>query len=503
MPHHTGQLDPFASARAMLDALEVRQVSATELLEEHLARIARYNPTLNALVIPNEEQARNQAAKADKAYEHGHWLGPLHGLPLTIKDCIEVAGLRTTAGAKELAEHVSIQSGPVAQRVLGAGAVLMGKTNVPPFAGDWQATNPIFGRTNNPWDMTRTPGGSTGGGAAALAAGLTPLEFGSDIGGSIRVPAAFCGLYGHRPSDTAVPRTGHIPGTPLPNPAVVMGVQGPLARSAGDLDLALSVIAGPVVGEDVAWRLELPAPRHTSLADFRVAILPRADWLPVDNEIVAALDDLAAKLRGLGATVAEAQPEGYDLRKHDETYTALLNFYIFADISDEMRAQMAEGVRESSNPFDQAFLLGLTASGPQVLRCCIAANRNARSSAPSSATGMCCWPRWRSRPPLSIPICRSVSASSASTGKPSPMAGCTSILAWQRSSATRPPPFPGDAPQAACPLVCRPSARISKIARPLVSPRCWKKPSADLRRRQAITHNFFGEVRVFSTWPQS
>ncbi len=368
MPHHTGQLDPFASARAMLDALEVRQVSATELLEEHLARIARYNPTLNALVIPNEEQARNQAAKADKAYEHGHWLGPLHGLPLTIKDCIEVAGLRTTAGAKELAEHISTESGPVAQRVLGAGAVLLGKTNVPPYAGDWQANNPVFGRTNNPWDITRSPGGSTGGGAAALAAGLTPLEFGSDIGGSIRVPAAFCGLYGHRPSDTAVPRTGHIPGAPLPNPAVVMGVQGPLARSAGDLDLALSVIAGPVVGEDVAWRLELPAPRHTALADFRVAILPRADWLPVDNEIVAALDDLAAKLRSLGATVAEVQPEGYDLHKHDETYTALLNFYIFADISDEMRAGMAAELRQSSNPFDQATLLGITASGPQLLR---------------------------------------------------------------------------------------------------------------------------------------
>jgi amidase len=338
------------------------------LLEEHLARIARYSPTLNALVIPNEEQARKQAAKADSAYEHGHWLGPLHGLPLTIKDCIEVAGLRTTAGAKELAENVSTQSAPVAQRVLDAGAVLLGKTNVPPYAGDWQANNPIFGRTNNPWDLTRTPGGSTGGGAAALAAGLTPLEFGSDIGGSIRVPAAFCGLYGHRPSDTAVPRTGHVPGAPLPNPAVLMGVQGPLARSAGDLDLALSIIAGPIVGEDVAWRLELPAPRHASLADFRVAILPQADWLPVDNEIAAALDELAAKLRGLGATVAEAQPEGYDLRKHDETYTALLNFYIFADLSDEARDLMAEGVRGSSNPFDQAYLLGLTATGPQLLR---------------------------------------------------------------------------------------------------------------------------------------
>jgi amidase len=368
MTHHPVHLDPFASAQAMLDALQVRQISATELLEQHLERIARYNPTLNAIVTPNEEQARRRAAEADSAYEDGRVLGPLHGLPLTIKDTIEVAGLRTTAGVTELAEHVSQESAPVAQRVLEAGAVLLGKTNIPPYAGDWQANNPVFGRTNNPWDLGRSPGGSTGGGAAALAAGLTPLEFGSDIGGSIRVPAAFCGLYGHRPSDTAVPRNGHVPGSPIPNPALLMGVQGPLARSAGDLELALNVIAGPVIGEDVAWRLELPAPRHTSLADFRVAILPRANWLPVDEEIVAALEDVASRLSREGAMVAEAQPEGYDLRQHDETYTALLNLYIFSDVPDETRAQMAERLRHSSEPYEQAILLGLTATAPQFLR---------------------------------------------------------------------------------------------------------------------------------------
>jgi amidase len=368
MTDSTFHLDPFASARAMLAALKTRQISATELLEQHLERIARYNPRLNAIVIPNQEQARQRAAEADKAAAQGNDLGALHGLPLTIKDCIEVAGLRTTAGAKELAENVSTEHAPVARRVLDAGAVLLGKTNVPPYASDWQANNPIFGRTNNPWDLTRTPGGSTGGGAAALAAGLTPLEFGSDIGGSIRVPAAFCGLYGHRPSDSAVPREGHVPGSPVPNPAVLMGVQGPLARSAGDLELALDVIAGPVVGEDVAWRLELPTPRHTSLADFRVAILPGADWLPVDSEIAAALDDLAARLRGLGATVAEAQPDGYDLRAHDETYSALMNLYIFADTPDERRARMAEDLRRESTPTAQATLLGLTATAPQMLR---------------------------------------------------------------------------------------------------------------------------------------
>jgi amidase len=360
-------IDAFTSAHAMLTALQAGQISATALLELHLARIARYNPQINAIVIPNEERARQRAAEADAAYAQGKSLGPLHGLPLTIKDCIEVAGLRTTAGVPERADAISTQNRPVAQRVLDAGAVLMGKTNVPPYAGDWQANNEIFGRTNNPWDLSRTPGGSTGGGAAALAAGLTPLELGSDLGGSIRIPAAFCGVYGHRPSATAVPRYGHVPGSPLPNAAAVMSVQGPLARSAADLELALDVIAGPIVGEDVAWRLELPPARHTSLASFRVAILPQAPWLPVDAEITAALDDLAARLGQLGTKVAQAEPAGFDLRKHEETFTSLLNVMIFSELKDELRAQIAQAMRSSSDPFSQAQVLGITATAPQFL----------------------------------------------------------------------------------------------------------------------------------------
>src|SRR5207253_1263913 len=169
-----------------------------------------------------------------------------------------------------------------AMRVQGAGAVVMAKTNVPQMLSDWQSNNPVYGRTNNPWDLGRTPGGSTGGGAAALAAGLTPLEFGSDIGGSIRVPAAFCGVYGHRPSETAMPRSGQFPMPPMPNAAVVMGVQGPMARSAEDLELALDVAAGPEVGEDVAWEIAIPAARRDRLAGFRLAVLPPLDWVPVD-----------------------------------------------------------------------------------------------------------------------------------------------------------------------------------------------------------------------------
>src|SRR5579884_2650732 len=226
-------VDGFATAGAMLAALRAREVSAVELLELHLARIARHNPRLNAIVIPNAEAAEAAAQRADAARARGED-APLLGLPFTVKDAVEVAGLRATAGVAEHAGHVSTVTAPVAARALGAGAVLLGKTNIPPWVHDWQADNAVFGRTNNPWDL-----GRTGGGAAAVAAGLTPLEFGSDLGGSIRVPAGWCGVCGHRPSETAVPQSGHFPGSSWPNTAFTLGSIGPLARSAEDLELAL------------------------------------------------------------------------------------------------------------------------------------------------------------------------------------------------------------------------------------------------------------------------
>src|SRR5437660_7974319 len=328
---------PFATAQSMLEALRTKRISARELLAWHLECIVRSNPDLNAIVTFNEEQAHLRAAQADAAIAQGVLHGPPHGLPVTIADCIELAGLPTTAGAPERAHVISTTTAPVAQSVLDAGAVLLGKTNLPPYATDWQTSNALFGRTNNPWDRTRTPGGSTGGGAAALAAGLTALELGSDLGGGLCIPPAFCGVYGHRPSETAVPRSGHIPGSPLENPAIVMKVMGPLARSAADLELALSIMAEPVVGDDVAWQLQFQPARHSTLADFRVAILPPASWLPVDGEILAALDDLAACLRHLGAQVEEAQPEDFELWKHHEAYTMLLSTIVFSNLDEEER----------------------------------------------------------------------------------------------------------------------------------------------------------------------
>jgi amidase len=358
---------PFATAKSMLEALRTKRISAQELLAWHLECIVRSNPDLNAIVTFNQEQAHLRAAQADAAIARGILLGPLHGLPVTIKDCVEVAGLPTTAGVPQRAYVISTTTAPVAQSVLDAGAVLLGKTNLPPYATDWQTSNPLFGRTNNPWDRTRTPGGSTGGGAAALAAGLTALEFGSDLAGGLCIPAAFCGVYGHRPSETAVPRSGHIPGSPLENPAIVMNVMGPLARSAADLDLALAIIAEPVVGEDVAWRLMFPPVRHSALADFHVAVLPPVPWLPVDGEILAALDDLAVRLRRLGAWVEEVQPEGFDLWQHHEAYSMLLSMIAFAYLDGNERDHVVALLHQSSDPFAKAQLVGVNATVSQFI----------------------------------------------------------------------------------------------------------------------------------------
>ncbi|MGH2532847.1 MAG: amidase [Thermomicrobiales bacterium] len=316
--------DAFATATEMLRALRARDASAVELLDLHLERIDRINPALNAVVARDDEAARAAAKEADAARARGED-APLLGLPLTVKDCIYVRGLPTTGGLPERAGSINDEDSRLAARVRAAGAVFMGTTNVPPNASDWQSDNPVYGRTNNPWDVTRTPGGSSGGAAAALAAGLTPLEFGGDFVGSIRIPAAFCGVYGHKSSETALARSGHFPGPNSPNWAFAMAVQGPMARSADDLDLALGVVAGPEVGEDVAWRLVLPPARQTRLAGYRVAVLPDIPWLPVDREIRDALERLASSLSAAGARVAVAQPDGFgDLRDFFGVYLSLL-----------------------------------------------------------------------------------------------------------------------------------------------------------------------------------
>ena len=360
-------IDAFATASEMLTALRTKQISAVELLDLHVRRIARHNTALNAIVEPDFERAKTEAQAADARRERGeNW--PLLGLPMTLKESINVRGLRTTAGMEHWKDFRSEHDAPVTTRVKAAGAIVMGKTNVPQMLADWQSTNPVYGRTNNPWDVTRTPGGSSGGSAAALAAGLTPLEFGSDIGGSIRVPAAFCGIYGHRPSETAMPRSGQFPMPPMPNAAVVMGVQGPMARSAADLELALDVAAGPEVGEDVAWRLALQPARRARLADFRVAVLPSLDWMPLDAEVGAALDALASRLSARGAKVQVTQPEILgDHREHYALYHSLLAAITSARLPAAERAARLAVARTRDDEWSRASQRGLESPASEYL----------------------------------------------------------------------------------------------------------------------------------------
>src|SRR5690606_37586313 len=217
------------------------------------------NPALNAIVATDIEAARERARAADAALAAGESWGPLHGVPITIKDTFEVAGMPTTAGAKELRDHRPSSNAVAVQRLLDAGAIVFGKTNVPLYAGDLQTYNEVYGSTSNPWDLHRTPGGSSGGAAAALAAGLTALELGSDIGGSIRTPSHFCGVCGLKPSYGIIPSRGHIPGPPGTLSEADISVTGPMARSVDDLELALDILAGPDTPAAKGWRLELPA----------------------------------------------------------------------------------------------------------------------------------------------------------------------------------------------------------------------------------------------------
>ncbi len=350
-------IDHFSSATQMLAALHDKTISAQELTELHIQRIEAHDPALNAIPVPTFERARAAAKQADKRLAAGE-REPLLGLPMTLKESTLVAGLPQTAGILDFKGYTPGLDGVVATKVFAAGACLLGKTNIPVALGDWQADSPVYGRTNNPWDLTRTPGGSTGGGGAALAAGLTPLEVGSDIGGSVRVPAAYCGCYGHRPSETAIPKSGAFPMADLPNPAFLMGVQGPLARTATDLELLFDVMAGPDIGESVAWSLNLPAPRANTLKDFRVAVMPSVLDVHCSSQMRGKLDALVELLKQEGAQVAEAAP-AINMAEYFHDYARLLNVMVTQGQSREERVAAAAAIRNVGDELAMAQADGL------------------------------------------------------------------------------------------------------------------------------------------------
>jgi amidase len=335
----------FQSATDAARMLRRGEVSSRELTELLFARIERVDPALNAVVELRREPALLEAAAADQATVRGGDLGPLHGVPLTVKDSFNVAGLHTTWGNPAFKEYVADWDATVVRRLRQAGAVIVGKTNVHFMLGDFgQTANELYGVTNNPWDLARTPGGSSGGAAAALSAGMTFLEYGSDLVGSVRIPASFCGVYGLKPSVGIVPLTGfQPPGPPAPpSDMLYMSAVGPLARSAGDLRAALRVTAGPEDPAAKAYRWALSPPRHTRLQDFRVGVVLDDEHAPVSGEVTALLSNAVDALGRAGATVVEGWPEGVDPALEYESFGFHVRLFFAFQESGEDPAKLSE-----------------------------------------------------------------------------------------------------------------------------------------------------------------
>jgi len=342
----------YATARQIAAAIRGAEISCREAVSAQIKRIETLDPKLNAVVVRDFERALRTARAYDRKRKRLESLPPLFGVPMTIKESYDIAGLPTCWGVKE-ALFTAETDALAVSRFKEAGAIIMGKTNVPVMLMDWQSTNPVYGTTNNPWDVTRWPGGSSGGSAASLAAGFAYLEAGSDIASSIRDPAHFCGVYGHKPTWNIIPLLGHS----LAHGIVPtdLSVAGPLARNAGDLDLALHIMAGPAPSE-IGVKLDLPKPRARGLRGLRVAILADHSSAPVEHEIVNAFDELARHLKAEGAKISITARPDFDLTAAHETYLTMLNAAVAARATDariaQLRARIAEAGSEwAGEPF--------------------------------------------------------------------------------------------------------------------------------------------------------
>ena len=363
---------PFLSATGLLAALDGRETSSEELLTLFLARIERLG-SFRAVVTLDADRALAEARRRDAERATGARRGPLHGLPVTVKDSFETEGLLTTSGGTpELMTHVPARDATVVARLKAAGAIVFGKSNLSTQAMDIQTYNAAFGTTANPWDASRTAGGSSGGSAVAMSAGLSALEVGSDLGGSIRIPSAFCGVFGHRPSYGIVPTRGHIPGPPGTLAAPDLETAGPIARAADDLDLALRLLAGPDESHGVAWRLELPPPRRRGLSEYRLAAWLDDPAAPVDAALRERLEAVIGELRAAGAEVdTEARP-GFALADNARLFMQVLYGSMAAGLpegqfekiraraaalapdDDSFRARLARDTAQTHREFDLA-----------------------------------------------------------------------------------------------------------------------------------------------------
>ena len=332
----------FENAHEILKKIKQKKVSAQEVLESFLKQVEAVHPSINAVVALDAERALEKAKKADKKIASKSKLGSLHGLPMTVKDAFEVEGIISTGGNPAWQDNIPKTNAEAVQRLVDAGAIIFGKTNVPFLSSDLQSFNEIYGTTNNPWDLERTPGGSSGGSAAALASGMTPLELGSDIGGSIRVPAHFCGLFGHKPSYNIISEVGHMP----PPPGSIstgngLSVAGPLARSPEDLEIALDVLVAAQEQDSSAWKIKLPKARTKKVKEMKIAVWPDEPYAEVDEEITSLIKETADDLQHAGAQVETASPP-MSFKEIDKIYSQLLNCLLYTSPSprDIMRSRM-------------------------------------------------------------------------------------------------------------------------------------------------------------------
>ena len=334
----------FDSATRLAERIRRKEISSRELTELYLRRIERYDGAINAVVVRDFDAALAAADRADAQLAAGEELGPFHGLPLTIKEAYDIAGQPTTWGVPEFARNTAERDAAVVAALRGAGAHFLGKTNVPLQLGDFQSYNEIYGVTKNPWNPGRTPGGSSGGSSAALAAGFCALESGSDIGGSIRNPAHYCGVYGHKPTYGVVPAEGH--GLPGMFAAADLAVVGPMARSADDLATALNVVAGADHHQRRGWRLALPHPEKRRLSDYRVAVWADDTQSPVSRAVADRVQAVADRLAAKGAQVSDrARPAGFDSAAIHEIYAFMLNGQLSAGVPDKVYASLEAGAR--------------------------------------------------------------------------------------------------------------------------------------------------------------
>lgn len=356
----------FKTAVELSAALAAKKVSAVELAQDAIARIERHDGKINAICVRDFDRALEAARAADAARARGD-NKPLLGIPLTVKESYNIAGLPTTWGFPEQKDYVPPADALAITRVKDAGGVILGKTNVPVSLADWQSYNDIYGVTNNPYDLGRTPGGSSGGSSAALAAGYGPLSLGSDIGGSLRVPAFHCGVYAHKPSYNLVAVRGH---TPPPVPPIPvdrdLSVIGPMARGAADLSLLLDVMAGPdPLDMGVGYKLALPAARHGALKDFRVLVIDTDPVMPTDASIRGTIETLAANLEKAGAKIERSSPLLPDFADSTRLYMRRLMAFLTAFYPPELYATLqasAAALRADDNSLTAERTRGMVQS---------------------------------------------------------------------------------------------------------------------------------------------